>query len=136
MIKRISLMLLVLTLFLMVGTYAADPGTDGDPLITKSFIDSVVYPYINTKTEFKVVDVPANKSVICSAGTELILRMGACTAIGTQKGGISDVTLGYDLANGTMLQGNHHIIVPLDDGRGVKTINNCLIMIKGQYQIK
>lgn len=136
MIKRISLALAVLVLFLFVGTYAADPGTDGDPLITKSYIDSVVYPYIDTMARFEVVEVPANKSVICSAGTELILRMGTCSVIGTQKGGVSDVTMGFDLADGTNVQGNHLLIVPLDDGRGVKTSTNCYIMIKGQYTIK
>lgn len=136
MIKRISLALIVLALFLFVGTFAADPGTDGDPLITKSYIDSVVYPYIDNSARFTVVEVPANKSVICSAGTELILRMGTCSVIGTQKGGVSDVTMGFDLAHGTNIQGNHLLIVPLDDGRGVKTSTNCLIMIKGKYQIK
>ena len=80
--------------------------------------------------------MPAGKSVICSAGTEMILRMGSCNIIGTQKGGVSDVTMGYDLANGTAVQGNHLLIVPLDDGRGVKTSTDCLIMIKGNYTIQ
>ena len=136
MIKRILTAVVILAMFLMVGTFAAEPGTDGDPLITKSYIDSVVYPYIDSMAQFTVVDVPANKSVICSAGTELILRMGNCSVIGTQKGGVSDVTMGFDLAHGTNIQGNHLLIVPLDDGRGVKTSTNCLIMIKGQYTIK
>lgn len=136
MIKRIVTAVVILAMFLMVGAIAAEPGTDGDPLITKSYIDSVVYPYIDSTTQFAVVDVPANKSVICSAGTELILRMGTCSVIGTQKGGVSDVTMGFDLANGINVQGNHLLIVPLDDGRGVKTSTNCLIMIKGKYTIK
>ena len=136
MIKRIVLATVILAMFLMVGSFAAEPGTDGDPLITKSYIDSVVYPYIDSTTQFKVVDVPANKSVICSAGTELILRMGNCSVIGTQKGGVSDVTMGFDLADGIVVQGNHHLICPLDDGRGLKTSTTCLVMIKGNYKIK
>ena len=136
MIKRILTAVVILATFLMVGTFAAEPGTDGDPLITKSYIDSVVYPYIDNSARFTVVDVPANKSVICSAGTELILRMGTCSVIGTKKGGVSDVTMGFDLAHGINVQGNHLLIVPLDDGRGVRTSTNCLIMIKGKYEIK
>ena len=130
--KRIAIILCALGAIFALGSYAAQPGTEADPLITKSYIESVVMPQM----KFQIVNVPAGKSVICSAGTELILRMGECSVIGTQKGGVSDVTMGFDLADGIVVQGNHLLIVPLDDGRGVKTSTNCLIMIKGQYTIK
>ncbi len=130
--KRMLIALGTLCALFMVGAYAADPGTEGDPLVTRSYIESVVYP----ATKFQVVNVSAGKSVICSSGTELILRMGTCSVIGTQKGGLSDVTMGFDLANGTNVQGNHLLITPLDDGRGVKTSTDCIFMIKGNYTIK
>lgn len=130
--KRIAIVLAALGVLFVAASYAAQPGTQEDPLITKSYVENVLYP----EMKFKVVDVPAGKSVICSAGTEMILRMGTCSVIGTQKGGVSDVTMGYDLANGTNVQGNHLLIVPLDDGRGVRTSTNCLIMIKGGYTIQ
>ena len=119
-------------MFLVLGAIAAEPGTDGDPLITRSYVENVVYP----ATRFKVVEVPQGKSVIFGAGTEAILRMGTCSVIATQKGGLSDVTMGFDLANGIVVQGNHHLICPLDDGRGLKASTDCLIMIKGEYTIK
>ena len=130
--RKFVVILAVICTLLVAVSYAAQPGSEGDPLITKSYIESVLYPEI----KFKVVEVPAGRSVICSAGTEMILRMGTCSIIGTQKGGVSDVTMGFDLANGTNVQGNHLLIVPLDDGRGVKTQTDCLIMIKGGYTIK
>lgn len=130
--KRIVTVLSLLAMFFVAGSYAAQPGTDADPLITKSYIESVVYP----ATRFQVVNVPAGKSVIFSSGTEAILRMGTCSVIGTAKGGISDVTMGYDLADGIIVQGNHLLIAPLDDGRGVKTSTDCILMIKGKYEIK
>ncbi len=130
--KRLAIIMGVLCVMFVAGSYAAEPGTEADPLITKSYIESVVYPAMR----FKVVDVPAGKSVICGAGTELILRMGTCSVIGTQKGGLSDVTMGFDLPSGTVVQGNHLLIVPLDDQRGVKTSTDCIFMIKGNYTIK
>lgn len=130
--KRVLTVGIALCLLLVAGVFAAEPGTDGDPLITRSYVESVIYP----STRFQVVSVPAGKSVILSAGTEAILRMGNCTVIGTQKGGISDVTMGYDLADGIQVQGNHHLICPLDDGRGLRTSTECLVMIKGNYTIK
>lgn len=130
--KRLAIILGVLCVLLVAGTYAAEPGTQADPLITKSYVESVLYPQM----KFNVVDVPAGKTVICGAGTELILRMGTCSVVGTQKGGVSDVTMGFDLADSTNVQGNHLLIVPLDDGRGVRTSSDCIFMIKGTYSIK
>ena len=130
--KRISIILCALGAIFTLGSYAAQPGTEADPLITKSYIESVVMP----QTKFQVVNVPAGKSVICSSGTELILRMGQCSVVGTQKGGVSDVTMGFDLADGIVVQGNHLLIVPLDDGRGVRTSTECIFMIKGGYEIR
>ncbi len=130
--KRLAIIMGALCVMFVAGSYAAEPGTEADPLITKSYIESVVYPAM----KFRVVDVGAGKSVICGAGTEMILRMGTCSVIGTQKGGLSDVTMGFDLPNGTKIQGNHLLIVPLDDGRGVRTSTDCIFMIKGNYTIK
>ena len=130
--KRVLMVGMALCLLLVAGAIAAEPGTDGDPLVTRSYIESVVYP----TTRFKVVEIPANSSVIFGAGTEAILRMGNCTVIATQKGGISDVTMGYDLPDGTVVQGNHHLICPLDDGRGLKASTDCLVMKKGSYTIQ
>ena len=126
------MVLCALGVLFVAGSYAAQPGTEEDPLVTKSYIDTAVIP----QTKFQVVNVPAGKSVICDAGTEMILRMGTCSIVGTQKGGVSDVTMGYDLADGIVVQGNHLLIVPLADGRGVRTSTDCILMIKGGYQIK
>lgn len=130
--KRVTMVLAALLTLFVAASYATNPGTQEDPLITKSYIESVVYP----ATKFQVVNVPANKSVIGAAGTEMILRQGTCSIIGTAKGGVSDVTMGYDLANGIVVQGNHLLIVPIDDGRGVWTATDCILMIKGGYEIK
>ena len=129
--KRLVIILSVLCAVFVVGSASA-PGTTQDPLVTKSYIDSMVIP----ATKFQIVNVPADKTVIGAAGTEMILRMGECSIVGTQKGGVSDVTMGYDLADGVIVQGNHLLIVPLDDGRGVKTSTDCILMIKGGYEIR
>ena len=140
--------LMIVMILVVIGTgvvLANTPGSEGDPIVSLSYIEDTLIPRIqqmidkSSGTEalsYEIVNVPAGKSVICSAGTEMILRMGTCTIIGTQKGGVSDVTMGYDLSDGTGVQGNHLLIVPLDDGRGVRTSTDCLIMIKGGYTIR
>ena len=135
--------------------FAADPGSDGDPLISKSYIDSVVLPqiysYIDSAVaglkpsvgtvqtdKFEVVNVGAGKQVIAGAGTELILRMGSGSIIGSARGGIADTTDGTDLQNGSAIPANHLLIVPLGDGRGMQISSggDAIVMIKGSYEIK
>ncbi len=123
---------------------AANPGTEADPLVSKSYIESVlkpeIYAYIDQQANrgFTVVDVKAGKTVIGEAGTEMILRMGQATVIGSARGGLADVTQGADLADATQVPSNHMLIVPLGDGRGVKIdkTTDAILMIKGSYKIQ
>jgi len=139
----------------MFSVVLADPGTDDDPLISLSYIEDVLMPkieqYIESKlaglsqgsTEggaaadtFKVVEAKEGDEIICSAGAELILRMGKAEIIATEKGGLADTTAGTDLANGTAMPSNHLLIVPVADGRGLKAQTDIIVMIKGGYSIK
>lgn len=133
--------------------FAADPGSDGDPLISKSYIDNVllpkIYSYIDNAIsgvspsdpqeqsgKFEVVNVSAGKKVIAGEGTEMILRMGSGTVLGSMRGGIADTTDGTDLADGTAAPSNHLMIVPLADGRGIYVTSEAIFMIKGSYEIQ
>lgn len=145
----VSVFLLVSLLGGMCYVVASGPATEADPIITKSYIDEVVLPQIYAYIDefsgasegpstFQVVTVNAGKTLIGGAGTEFILRMGKGTIVGSTRGGIADVTSGTDLANGAEIPSNHHLIVPLDDGRGLKinSSNDALVMVKGAYSIK
>ena len=89
-----------------------------------------------TADKFNVVNASAGQQIICSAGTELILRMGSASVIATEKGGIADTTDGFDLADGTFMPANHLLIVPVSDGRGVRATTDIIVMIKGGYTVK
>ena len=130
------------------------PGGADDPVVTKSYIVEQVVPEIKayiderfgiaasegvatSRTDtFMVVNVKEGKKVMCEAGTELILRMGSGTVIATQKGGLADITAGYDLADGSAMPANHCLVVPVSDGRGFKATSDVIVMVKGGYTIK
>lgn len=149
--RVVALVLCALSLFTVV---LAEPGSTDDPLVSKAYIDTVLIPEIKQFVEnkisevnagggstqagdaFKVVEVAAGKEMICSAGTELILRMGKANIIATEKGGLADTTAGFDLQNGTPMPANHLLIVPVADGRGIKAMEKVLVMVKGGYEIK
>ena len=144
--------------FGMFTVALAEPGTSDDPLISKSYIENQLMPQIKqyiesrlaevggggsssgaaavTADKFNVVNASAGQQIICSAGTELILRMGSASVIATEKGGIADTTDGFDLADGTFMPANHLLIVPVSDGRGVRATTDIIVMIKGGYTVK
>lgn len=142
----------VLCIVSAVSVVLANPGGTDDPLISKSYIDTVLMPQIKEYVEskitggssdglqisstFKVVELQSGDKLICGAGCELILRMGSATIIATEKGGLADTTAGYDLANGTSMPSNHLLIVPVADGRGIEATSTVLVMVKGEYEIK
>lgn len=150
---RFEIIMVLVCLCVMFSVVLADPGTEADPLISKAYVDDVLMPqieqYVDSKVaglngggngggadSFQVVDVKAGEKIICSAGTELILRMGKATIIATEKGGLADTTAGFDLADGTQMPANHLLIVPVADGRGLVANSDIIVMIKGGYSKK
>lgn len=126
--------------FFALAATAAGPGTDSDPLISKSYIDSVVYPYIDKSvaasggSPLEIVNVGGGDSIICGAGTELILRSGRAEAIDSANGGLCDTTAGADVRGGE-ISPNHLLIIPRDDGRGAYADTDCIFMVRGYYYI-
>lgn len=134
-LKKLIVALLVIAMFLTtVGavTMLADPGDSNDPIITLSYIENV----LKGELSFKVVNLKQGETLIGKQGCEIILRMGGAKIIATEKGGLADVTSGIDLANGEAMPSNHHLIVPLSDGRGIKANNTVIVLVKGDYEIK
>ncbi|OTA40650.1 MAG: hypothetical protein A6D92_14785, partial [Symbiobacterium thermophilum] len=115
---------------LLVGRVAAqnaEPGTGGDPLVSKSYVDLVAL--------YRVVEVPAGRKVIGEAGTELVVRGGQATAIDSALGGLLDVTAGTDIRGGTRIPPNHLLVVPRSDGRGLFAVTDLVLMVKGRITI-
>lgn len=145
--KKKNIILLCVALIAAVAvTGFATPGSQDDPVVSLSYLTEHVIPEIKAYVDealgksnaasagFEVVTVPAGTRVIASASTELILRQGKATVIATQKGGLADVTAGYDLANNSNAPSNHLLIVPVDDGRGLAMQTDGIVMIKGTYK--
>ena len=85
---------------------------------------------------FILVNVRKNQRIIGGEGTEFVVRSGSGVVIATSNGGIADLSAGYDLANGTDVPLNHHLLVPRNDSRGIKFNTNSIVLIKGTYTVK
>lgn len=160
--RRISLQLAIIltavALFtgLWIGhgnaaSLAAAPGSDQDPLVSKSYVDEAINK-LAAKLEnigpgepgtpptagvsLRVVQVAAGGRLIAYEGTEFILRSGNATAIGSAAGGIPDLTAGKDLANNVAVPANHLLLFPRSDQRGIKANTSIIVMVRGEYSIE
>lgn len=133
---KFTSLFLILVVLTVTYTVMANPGSNNDPVISLSYLKEIFQPEVEKNLTFNVVSVKKGQTLIGDTGTEMILRMGQATIIATNMGGIADTTAGFDLANGTDMPSNHYLIIPKNDGRGVKAKTDCLIMVKGKYEIK
>ena len=119
---------------------AADtPGSEGDPVVTKSYVDSQIAQLKGGGTAsntYVVVQVGAGQRLLGKSGTEIILRSGEATAIDNGANGVSDMTAGKDLMTGQSVGQNHLLLVPKDDGRGILATTDLFVMVRGAYSIQ
>lgn len=88
---------------------------------------------------FEAVFVESGKLVQCTAATEIILRSGTAVIVSPfESQGLSDLTSGEDLKNGTAVPKNHNLLIPRgNDGRGIKITGSegAYVMVGGAYTI-
>ncbi|MBE6034225.1 MAG: hypothetical protein E7222_05935 [Clostridiales bacterium] len=121
--------ILVMVLGISIVMAATDqPGSESDPVVTKSYVDS--------KTSFSPISLTAGQKLIGGEGTEIILRSGEATAIDNGANGISDLTVGMDLMTGSQVVTNHLLLVPRNDGRGITAVTDIWVMVRGTYTVQ
>lgn len=149
MSNRIKLSMTLLALFifcvfaLAVRADIKEPGSENDPLVTKSYVDKVflnIKQYIDSKSSgssnLEVVYLDKGQVALGEKGTEMILRSGIASVVDSAGGGLADVTSGNDLTKGSAVLQNHLLIVPRDDGRGLRAENNnVVLLVRGNYTI-
>jgi len=131
----------------LMAQAAAQPGSSDDPLVTKSYVDSLFaslggqLPEGSTLPSSLAIETPVLKKgqkLIGVNGTEIIVRSGTAVAVGGKSNlGLPDVTAGVDIKPGSKVAANHHIILPRDDGRGVQAVSSqVIVMVRGTYWIE
>ena len=137
----------------MAAYAAASAGSADDPIVTKSYVDKTVESAIEAYEKkhsgegssgsgaaqgygFEVVKINEGEKLICGEGTEIVVRSGKAFAIDHGRDGVSDITSGSDLMSGDTAASNHLLIVPRNDGRGIKASTEVYAMVKGKYEIK
>lgn len=84
---------------------------------------------------FTVVRFKSGQTVIGDVGTEILWRFGTANCVSPGTPGLIDVTSGTDLPNGGALQQNHLYVVTVEK-RGFKATSDCVILVKGSYNVQ
>lgn len=87
------------------------------------------------QSTWKVVKIPAGKTVVCGIGCEVVLRLNNATCYATSAPGLVDLSDGTTLENKKPLTANHLYLVSIQ-GRGFSTSGGCTVLINGEYTIK
>ncbi|WMJ75693.1 MULTISPECIES: hypothetical protein [unclassified Sedimentibacter] len=159
--KKILITVLILTFALTTVIFAA-PGDTNDPIVVLSYLNDRLEDLIekyrledideikeqvealsegsgSTETggssTLEIVEINEGEKLIAGAGSEIILRGGEATVIGSELGGITNVTLGKDFVSGMDLVPNNLFIIPRDDGRGAYTDSYAIFMVRGTYEV-
>lgn len=122
----------------------AEPGTAGDPLVTKSYVDQLVADLTGKdgagdSFRLVVVELQPGQQLIGEGGTEITVRSGYARVVGGEHG-LNDATAGVRLKHNEQVPVEHMLVVPRSDGRGIvaenSTGNMVIAMVRGNYQIR
>lgn len=102
---------------------AVEPGTAGDPVVTKSYVEDMY--------GWKVHTLEQGSSAVFDVGTEIVIRSGKATVVAGSGGGLSDLTRGLDLPGGSLAPINHLLLAPMSDGRGVRAESSLVFLARG-----
>ena len=148
--KTMKIIIAVLAVLLLAGVaaYAAtNYGSRDDPLITKSYLDEVLKPQLESDLqqrldaaaaemlssapgEFARVELKSGQTLRCGVGSQLLPVQGGVTAAGA----LSDTTAGSALAIGTALEANH-LYLATEDG-GVRAAGAATVLVSGTYLVE
>ncbi len=102
--KTISILILFLFLSFYSCIFAQTPGTSGDPLVTKSYLDFAA--------KLREVEIKSGSTITAENGAVLVVMSGQLK-LELKKGGmVIDLTNGRKLTSNSTLQVFHLIMVP------------------------
>lgn len=140
--KIITALVVVISVFAVTVAVAAaadTPGSESDPVVTKSYVDSQIAQVKSSggsSDSYKAVQLTAGQKLIGNEGTEVILRSGEASAIDNGANGVSDLTGATDLMTGQAVAQNHLLLIPRSDGRGILASTEVWVMVRGGYTIQ
>jgi hypothetical protein len=129
----IVILFVVFKVGIEVGAATSEPGSAGDPLITKSYLDKRLGESSGTGSgNYKKVTVKKNETLTAGEGTELILYSGNATVKG--QDGLINLSSGELFKSGNTVV-KYNIFLSPNSNCGIKATTTVTLYIKGNYKI-
>ena len=90
------------------------------------------------RNTFEPILLKRGETIVAGDSTQIILRSGTARVVSALAGGLVDATseTNGDLAGTESVPLNHLLIVPRDDGRGIRiTSGDAWVMVKGPFEV-
>lgn len=139
----------------------ADPGSDGDPIVSKSYVDSnitaqtqqlqILQDKYNLMVKdmdllkmqisaggskgYEIISLEVGQKLLPGIGTEIVLISGKANSIRGQNGGLLDTNSAKQLLTVLPITINHLLISAGDDGRGIIVVSKSKLLVRGTYKI-
>ncbi len=163
--KKWKIVCAVLAALLLGATAAyaatAAAGSQGDPLVTLSYLESIFKPQVEKMAEdavsahkdelqgalndavderagtstFAVVTLSRGQTITGKVGCEVMLRIGTATASGGSPA-LIDTTDGSTLNSGGELVTNHLYMVTIEPRTVTATAGTVKLLVRGPYTVK
>lgn len=118
---------------LKAGAASSQPGSSGDPLITKSYLDQRLSELGAEKNSYRKVTVAKGKTITAVAGAEMIVYSGNGTVIGTA--GLLNLSSGQVFQKGISIVLYNLYFSPASSS-GITAASELTVFVRGDYQIK
>jgi len=89
----------------------------------------------DTAGRYIPVSLREGQVLVGDEGTEIILRTGTAVANASGDDGLANITTGTDARNNQEIGANNMLIIPRDDGRGVRATSDVWLLVKGRFSI-
>ena len=158
-LSRMAALVLVMAA-LSITAFAADPGSENDPLVTLSYLKETFYTSIMKEVDEKIdarnTQIAAQVSGTSSAaaadtftvvtltdgqilkgdiGCEVMLRVGSAVCVSPSSPGLIDETDASILNSSGALVKNHLNMMTLEDRGGKATAATTELLVRGGYAI-
>lgn len=107
-----------------VGAATAEPGSAGDPLITRSYLEAQLE---NVTGGYECITLKKGETLSLVQGGQMILYTGSASVTGS----LIDITEGSVSVAGAKAQKYHSYLAPAD-GSGVTAEATCVIFVSGE----
>lgn len=102
---------------------AQEPGTTGDPLVSKSYLDQFF--------RFRSIAIPRGDAVPLTPGAMIVMRSGRLMLRAPRGKKVIDLTEGREVAADSLLPANHLILVPETPGLRLEAQSMSLVLAMG-----